>query len=132
MSRGAAASTAPSLAGTAQATSTLVGAGLLGCWGPLGIECVLGCLPANLPGCTHLLPTWMPATNTRLPPPPLAPPPPISPAPWIAVGSKEGWQPSTFRSSRETRGAVQAQSVEQYLDEDELEELRRTNLQVGG
>jgi G patch domain-containing protein 1 len=48
------------------------------------------------------------------------------------VGSKEGWQPSTFRSSRETRGAVQAQSVEQYLDEDELEELRRTNLQVGG
>ena len=48
------------------------------------------------------------------------------------MGSKEGWQPSTFRSSRETRGAVQAQSVEQYLDEDELEELRRTNLQVCG
>jgi len=47
------------------------------------------------------------------------------------VGSKEGWQPSTFRSSRDSRGAVQ-QSVEQYLDEDELEELRRTNLQVLG
>lgn len=47
----------------------------------------------------------------------------------IAVGSKAGWQPGTFRSSRDSREAVQ-QSVEQYLDEDELEELRRTNLQV--
>ncbi|PRW45437.1 G patch domain-containing TGH-like isoform X1 [Chlorella sorokiniana] len=45
------------------------------------------------------------------------------------VGSKEGWQPSEFRSSRDARAAVQ-QSVEQFLDEDELEELRRTNLQT--
>lgn len=45
------------------------------------------------------------------------------------VGSKEGWQPSEFRSSRSARAAVQ-QSVEQFLDEDELEELRRTNLQT--
>ncbi|KAI3424986.1 hypothetical protein D9Q98_008367 [Chlorella vulgaris] len=45
------------------------------------------------------------------------------------VGSKAGWQPGTFRSSRDSREAVQ-QSVEQYLDEDELEELRRTNLQT--
>lgn len=48
----------------------------------------------------------------------------------LAVGSKEGWQPGEFRSSRGARAAVQ-QSVEQFLDEDELEELRRTNLQVG-
>lgn len=47
------------------------------------------------------------------------------------MGSKEGWQPAAFRSSRDARAAVQ-QSVEQYLDEDELEELRRTNLQAGG
>lgn len=45
------------------------------------------------------------------------------------VGSKEGWQPSEFRSSRESRAAVQ-QSVEQFLDEDELEDLRKTNLQT--
>lgn len=50
--------------------------------------------------------------------------------PTPAVGSKEGWQPATFKSSRDARAAVQ-QSVEQYLDADELEELRRTNLQVG-
>lgn len=58
---------------------------------------------------------------------------PEQPAPGVptpAVGSKEGWQPAEFRSSRGARAAVQ-QSVEQYLDEDELEELRRTNLQVG-
>lgn len=46
-----------------------------------------------------------------------------------AVGSKEGWQPGEFRSSRGARAAVQ-QSVEQFLDEDELEELRKTNLQA--
>eukprot|EP00887_Chlorella_sp_A99_P005964 scaffold29.g5964.t1 len=45
------------------------------------------------------------------------------------VGSKEGWAPSSFRSSRDARAQV-AQSVEQFLDEDELEELRRTNLQT--
>ncbi|KAI7838498.1 hypothetical protein COHA_007760 [Chlorella ohadii] len=45
------------------------------------------------------------------------------------VGSKEGWQPGEFRSSRGARAAVQ-QSVEQFLDEDELEELRKTNLQT--
>ena len=56
-------------------------------------------------------------------------PAPLHPLPLQAVGSKEGWQPSEFRSSRGARAAVQ-QSVEQFLDEDELEELRRTNLQA--
>ena len=60
------------------------------------------------------------------------------------MGSKEGWQPSAFRSSRAERAGEgagaeagvgpqqQQQSVEQYMDEDELEELRRTNLQTTG
>ncbi|GAB4821314.1 hypothetical protein N2152v2_008360 [Parachlorella kessleri] len=46
------------------------------------------------------------------------------------VGSAEGWAPSSFKSSRDQRwSGDQRQSVEQFLDEDELEELRRTNLQ---
>jgi hypothetical protein len=36
----------------------------------------------------------------------------------------------TCRSSRDSRAAAANQAVEQFLDEDELEELRRTNLQV--
>lgn len=47
------------------------------------------------------------------------------------VGSAEGWAPSSFKSSRGQRwSGEKQQSVEQYLDEDELEELRRTNLQA--
>ncbi|KAL4547919.1 hypothetical protein Ndes2526B_g07136 [Nannochloris sp. 'desiccata'] len=54
------------------------------------------------------------------------------------AGSAEGWAPSTFRSSRShPRGSGAAatapqveQTVEQFLDEDELEELRQTNLQT--
>lgn len=105
MSRGAAASTAPSPAASAPVTSTQVGAA------PRRMRCsrAAGCRGAGMisPG----------------------EPAPDGPAP-AAVGSKEGWQPTAFRSSRDARAAVQ-QSVEQYLDEDELEELRRTNLQVG-
>lgn len=47
-----------------------------------------------------------------------------------SVGSAEGWAPSTFRSSRSDRGAAKPQSVEQFFDEDELEDLKRTNLQT--
>lgn len=53
------------------------------------------------------------------------------------AGSAEGWAPSTFRSSRsdpQGSGAATApqvqQTVEQFLDEDELEALRQTNLQT--
>lgn len=48
------------------------------------------------------------------------------------VGSAEGWAPAAFRSSRSERAdaGAAAQSVEQFLDEEELEELRRTNLQT--
>ena len=65
------------------------------------------------------------------------------------VGSAEGWAPSSFRSSRAdfpppttatTTDAValsppqqqkqQKQSIEQFLDEDELEEYRKTKLQT--
>ena len=46
------------------------------------------------------------------------------------VGSAEGWAPSTFRSSRSDKNDTNAktnnpQSIEQFLDEDELEELNR-------
>ena len=46
------------------------------------------------------------------------------------VGSAVGWAPGAFRSSRAQRAGAAQQTVEQFLDEDELEELRRTNLQV--
>ena len=73
------------------------------------------------------------ARRLLLPPPPLPPPPPTPRAPCCrAVGSKEGWTPGEFRSSRDARARAQAQSVEQFLDDDELEELRRANLQARG
>ena len=66
MSRGGAASTAPSLAATAQATSTQVGAALLvRCWGVLGL-CGGPHMPAGAP-CP--LSCWLPAPNHPLPPP---------------------------------------------------------------
>lgn len=73
-------------------------------------------------------PTYPHTVPTAAPP---LPPACLPPYPLLreAVGSKEGWQPSEFRSSRGMRAAVQ-QSVEQFLDDDELEDLRKTNLQV--
>ena len=47
-----------------------------------------------------------------------------------SVGSAEGWAPSTFRSSRSDRNSAKQQNVEQFLDDDELDELKRTNLQT--
>lgn len=43
------------------------------------------------------------------------------------VGSKEGWAPQQFKSSRGDRAAVQ-QRVEDYLDEDELQESRKATI----
>ncbi|KAK9748186.1 hypothetical protein RND81_02G042100 [Saponaria officinalis] len=39
------------------------------------------------------------------------------------VGSKEGWTPQSFSSSRKTRGEVKKQSVLDFLDEDEKAEM---------
>jgi G patch domain-containing protein 1 len=44
------------------------------------------------------------------------------------VGSAEGWAPAAFRSSRAQRAGAPAQSVEQFLDDDELEEAQRAEL----
>ncbi|WIA14052.1 hypothetical protein OEZ85_002606 [Tetradesmus obliquus] len=44
------------------------------------------------------------------------------------VGSKEGWQPSSFASSRAAPGQRQQQSIEQFMDEDELEERQKKGL----
>ncbi|GLI62024.1 hypothetical protein VaNZ11_004601, partial [Volvox africanus] len=46
------------------------------------------------------------------------------------VGSAEGFQPVSFKSSRSSRQAVGQQSVEDFLDEDEREERNRTVLTV--
>ncbi|KAL6784160.1 hypothetical protein ACKKBG_A05050 [Auxenochlorella protothecoides x Auxenochlorella symbiontica] len=46
-----------------------------------------------------------------------------------SVGSKEGWTPATFSSSQGARAGVR-QSVEQFLDEDELEQYRKQHLQT--
>ncbi|CAM6103046.1 unnamed protein product [Calypogeia fissa] len=43
---------------------------------------------------------------------------------WNTVGSKEGWTPSTFSSSRNKRAGKKAQTVYEFLDEDEKEELK--------
>ncbi|KAL2650243.1 hypothetical protein R1flu_018371 [Riccia fluitans] len=40
------------------------------------------------------------------------------------VGSKEGWAPKTFTSSRTRRAETAQQSIDDFLDEDELEEAR--------
>jgi len=45
-----------------------------------------------------------------------------------SVGSAEGWTPSEFKSSRSNRSKVGTQSVEQFLDEDELQEYKATKL----
>lgn len=43
---------------------------------------------------------------------------------------QEGFQPVNFRSSRSDRGNVKQQSIDDFLDQDELEERSRTHLQV--
>ncbi|KAI8101557.1 hypothetical protein M9435_001661 [Picochlorum sp. BPE23] len=49
---------------------------------------------------------------------------------WNTVGSAEGWEPATFKSSRDDRTKAQTQSIEQFLDDDELEEYNRTTLET--
>ncbi|KAG6541641.1 hypothetical protein Mapa_016906 [Marchantia paleacea] len=44
------------------------------------------------------------------------------------VGSKEGWAPKTFTSSRNQRAQRTQQSIDDFLDEDELEETRAKGL----
>ncbi|CAD7696172.1 unnamed protein product [Ostreobium quekettii] len=46
------------------------------------------------------------------------------------VGSKEGFAPTSFRTSRSNRAGPRAQKVEDFLDEDEKEERNRTALRV--
>ncbi|EFJ49630.1 hypothetical protein VOLCADRAFT_104208 [Volvox carteri f. nagariensis] len=47
-----------------------------------------------------------------------------------SVGSSEGFQPASFKSSRSSRQAVVQQSVDDFLDEDEREARSRTVLTV--
>ncbi|KAI0058945.1 hypothetical protein BV25DRAFT_1993879 [Artomyces pyxidatus] len=47
------------------------------------------------------------------------------------VGSKEGWTPSTFVSSRSERGKKQAAKPEDFMDEEDLAELREKQLMAG-
>ncbi|KAJ8752325.1 hypothetical protein K2173_003961 [Erythroxylum novogranatense] len=44
------------------------------------------------------------------------------------VGSKEGWTPSSFTSSRKNRAEVKKQSIHNFLDEDERAELEARSL----
>jgi hypothetical protein len=41
---------------------------------------------------------------------------------------QEGWQPGTFSSSRSVPAQRKQQSVEDFMDEDELEERQKTSL----
>jgi hypothetical protein len=43
---------------------------------------------------------------------------------------QEGWQPGAFSSSRSAPGQRQQQSVEQFMDEDELEEMQKKGLSL--
>lgn len=44
------------------------------------------------------------------------------------VGSKEGWKPSDFKSSRANRSEYKGQRIEDFLDEDELQESRKKTI----
>ncbi|KAL3651948.1 hypothetical protein CASFOL_004950 [Castilleja foliolosa] len=44
------------------------------------------------------------------------------------VGSKEGWAPQSFTSSRKSRAEVKQQSIFNFLDEDEKEDLEGRSL----
>lgn len=43
---------------------------------------------------------------------------------------QEGWAPSTFTSSRSERSEKKQQRLEDFLDDDELEERGKTSLQL--
>jgi hypothetical protein len=43
---------------------------------------------------------------------------------------QEGWQPAAFSSSRSAPGQRQQQSVEQFMDEDELKEMQKKGLSL--
>ncbi|GAA0161887.1 hypothetical protein LIER_18102 [Lithospermum erythrorhizon] len=45
-----------------------------------------------------------------------------------SVGSKEGWTPSTFTSSRKNRAELKQQSIANFLDEDEKTEMEDRSL----
>ncbi|KAH9066795.1 hypothetical protein EDB87DRAFT_1588266 [Lactarius vividus] len=47
------------------------------------------------------------------------------------VGSKEGWTPSTFVSSRAERAKQKASRPEDYMDEEDLAELRENQIMAG-
>ncbi|KAI9512271.1 hypothetical protein F5148DRAFT_1008581 [Russula earlei] len=47
------------------------------------------------------------------------------------VGSKEGWTPSTFVSSRSDRAKQRASRPEDYMDDEDLAELRESQLMAG-
>ncbi|KDD76790.1 DUF1604 hypothetical protein [Helicosporidium sp. ATCC 50920] len=47
------------------------------------------------------------------------------------VGSRDGWAPSAFKSTRNERNTI-VQHMEQFMDEDELEEHAQKSLQVIG
>ncbi|KAL0047130.1 hypothetical protein WJX82_007461 [Trebouxia sp. C0006] len=46
------------------------------------------------------------------------------------VGSQEGWQPKTFKSSRDKRSGDRQQNVEDFMDEDELELRQKSSVQT--
>ncbi|GAX77920.1 hypothetical protein CEUSTIGMA_g5362.t1 [Chlamydomonas eustigma] len=46
------------------------------------------------------------------------------------VGSVEGFEPATFKSSRSERAGAKQQNIDDFLDADELEERKRTHLHV--
>jgi hypothetical protein len=50
------------------------------------------------------------------------------PAPFLQA--QEGWQPAAFSSSRSAPGQRQQQSVEQFMDADELEEMQKKGLSL--
>ncbi len=48
----------------------------------------------------------------------------------IANALQAGFEPATFKSSRSDRTGAKQQSIDDFLDEDELEERKRTHLHV--
>lgn len=46
------------------------------------------------------------------------------------VGSQEGWQPKTFKSSRDKRSGDRQQNVEDFMDEDELELRQKSSVET--
>ena len=46
------------------------------------------------------------------------------------VWTQEGFEPATFRSTRDERGQMKQQSIDDYLDEDERAERGKSTIQV--